>query len=326
MEGRGETAVVAGGSAGVGLAVVEALIGRGYRVGILARGAERLSDLAARFGDRVHTVVCDVSDAEAVDAAARKIVGALGMPSVWVNSAMLTAFSPFGEMDAAEFEAITDTTYHGQVNGTRAALRVMTRGNIVNIGSGLSYRPVPNQSAYCGAKHAINGFTGSLHSELIRDNSPVALSLVQLPAINTPQFTWARNRMDRKPQPAPPIFQPEVAAKAVMQAIDTDARELLVGKSVLQLVFGDMLFPGALDRKLAEDGVEAQKSDTPDPDFTPGNLDAPASHPATAHGGFDDRASEDGVIVDADRTRKGVFLGAGLGLFVLGVIVGMILD
>ena len=319
-------AVVAGGSAGVGLATVEALLARGYRVGILARGQARLDTLAARYGDKVVTIACDVSDADATMAAAKDIASRLGIPKVWVNSAMLTAFSPFEEMGADEFEAITDTTYHGQVNGTRAALSVMGTGNIVNIGSGLSYRPVPLQSAYCGAKHAINGFTGSIRSELIRAGRHIDLSLVQLPAINTPQFTWARNRLDRAPQPAPPIFQPEVAARAVMQAIDTGARELLVGQSVLKLVFGDMVLPAALDRKLADDGVEGQKSDTPDPGFRSGNLDGPADHAASAHGDFDDRASDTGVIVDADKARKGLFFGVPLAMLVLGIVIGTILD
>lgn len=315
-------AVVAGGSAGIGLATVETLVARGHHVGILARGEDRLKALATRFGDRVCTIPCDVSDADAVDRAATRIVERLGVPEIWVNCAMLTAFSPFAEMSAQEFEAITDTTYHGQVNGTRAALSVMKRGAIVNVGSGLAYRPVPMQSAYCGAKHAINGFTGSVRSELIRDKRGIALSLVQLPAVNTTQFGWARNRLDEAPQPAPPIYQPEVAAKAVMQAIDTGARELLVGKSVLQLVFGDMVLPGFLDRKMADDGVEAQKSGTPQPGFREGNLEDPAPHAATSHGDFDKRAKEDGMIVDADKARK-VFALGGLGAaFVLGLIVG----
>jgi len=315
-------AVVAGGSAGIGLATVEALVARGHHVGILARGEDRLQALAARFGDKVCTIPCDVSDAEAVDRATATVVEQLGVPEIWVNCAMLTAFSPFVEMSAREFEAITDTTYHGQVNGTRAALSVMKRGAIVNVGSGLAYRPVPMQSAYCGAKHAINGFTGSVRSELLRDERGITLSLVQLPAVNTTQFGWARNRLDEAPQPAPPIYQPEVAAKAVMQAVDTGARELLVGKSVLQLVFGDMLLPGFLDRKLAKDGVEAQKSGTPQPGFREGNIDGPAEHAATSHGTFDERAKEDGLIVDADRARKLFAFGGAAVIFVLGMIVG----
>ncbi|MGR3468714.1 MAG: SDR family oxidoreductase [Shimia sp.] len=315
-------AVVAGGSAGIGLACAQRLMERNYRVAILARGQERLDELATRHGDAVLTIQCDVSDAAQVDAAADRIAAELGMPSVWVNSAMLTAFSPFDKMSAQEFEAITDTTYHGQVNGTRAAVRLMPTGNIVNIGSGLSYRSVPFQSAYCGAKHAINGFTSSLRSELMREGRKLHLSLVQLPAVNTPQFDWARNRMDKHPQPAPPIFEPDVAAKAVMRAIDKNARELFVGKSVLQLVFGQIVLPNWMDRKMAESGVPSQKSDEPEPGYRAGNLDGPEPYDATARGSYGKRASDDGLVVDADLARKVVFGGGLAVVFVLGLLLG----
>ena len=249
-------AVVAGGSAGVGRATVTALLDRGYRVAVLARGQARLDEIAGRYGDRVWTRSVDVSDGAALEAAGDAIASEFGQPRVWVNSAMLTSFSPFDAMDEAEFRKITETTYLGTVNGCRTALRIMSRGNVVNVGSGLAYTSVPYQSAYCGAKHAIEGFTQALRIELARDRRPVALSMIQLPAINTPQFDWARNRMPKHPQPAPPIFQPEVAAEAVLRAIDTDAREILVGRPVFKLMAGNMLFPDLARGEVHEDRPE----------------------------------------------------------------------
>ena len=316
------TAVITGGSAGIGRATLDALIARGDRVAVLARGQGRLDEIAALYRDRVLAIACDVSDDAAVQAAADRIVAKWGAPDIWVNCAMLTSFSPFAEMDAAEFEKITATTYLGQVNGCRAALRVMERGNIVNVGSGLAYRSVPNQAAYCGAKHAINGFSQAIRSEILREGRPIELSLVQLPAVNTPQFDWARNRMDRKPQPAPPIFQPEVAAGAILRAIDTGAREILVGRSVLKLVFGNMLVPDYIDHKLADMGVEVQKSDQVD--WGRGdNLDTPLDdYPSKAHGSYDTRASSSAVVVDADMARKAVAIGGAALVFALGALVG----
>ncbi|MFQ6547369.1 SDR family oxidoreductase [Aestuariibius sp. 2305UL40-4] len=320
---KDRVAVVAGGSAGVGRAVVSALLDKGYKVAVCARGEERLAAMREEIGaERLLATSVDVADAAAMEGFAKEVVETLGVPSVWVNSAMLTAFSPFREMPPEEFEQIVAATFMGQVNGTRAALRVMERGRIVNIGSGLAYRPVPFQSAYCAAKHAINGFTGSIASELMREKSGVSLALVQLPAVNTPQFTWARNRMKKKPQPAPPIYTPELAAKAVMKAAEGDAREIFVGKSVMQLVFGTMVLPAWLDKKLAEDGVETQKSDEAEPGDREDNLETPAEHPATADGRFGDRASSDGWIVDADLARKVVFFGVPALAFLLGLVIG----
>jgi short-subunit dehydrogenase len=321
-----KTAIVVGGTAGIGRAVVESLLERGFRVGVMARGEDRLQALAAAHPGRVETVQADAGLASKLDVATDTIVGALGVPSIWVNAAMLTSFSPFDRMEVDEFEAIVRTTFLGQVNGTRAALRVMNRGQIVNIGSGLGYRPVPFQSAYCAAKHAINGFTSSVRSELLRSKRPIDISLVQLPAVNTPQFEWARNRLEKMPQPAPPIFQPEVAAKAVMQAIDDGIREIFVGKSVLQLVFGDMVLPAFIDSMLARQGAEMQKSEKDEPGERPDNIMGPVAREGTAHGRFDDRAYDSGVIVDADQIRKLAFFGVPTLLvivaFVLGLLVG----
>ncbi|MBM2576029.1 SDR family NAD(P)-dependent oxidoreductase [Jannaschia sp. Os4] len=315
-------AVVAGGSAGVGRAVVDMMLDRGWRVAVLARGKERLDEIEAQYGDRVWTRACDVAEWPQVEKAASDLVAHWGKPDVWVNSAMLTVISPFKDMTDAEFRRVTEGTYLGTVNGVRAALQHMERGNVVNVGSALSYRGLPWQSAYVGAKHAVNGFTQSVRSELIRQGRPIEIGLVQLPAVNTPQFDWARNRMDNKPQPAEPIYQPEVAARGVMKAIDDDCREVLVGRAAVQLVFGNMLAPDYFDRMLAENGVEMQRSDQTD--WGRGdNLETPLSdYPSRAHGSFDHKAEVQGMAVDADATRKALAIGGAALLFGLGALVG----
>jgi len=297
------------------------LIAEGHRVGVIARGQARLDEIAALHGDLVAVASADVGDAGALEAAVDTVLAG-AKPRIWVNCAMATSFSPFEQMEVDEFDRIVRTTFLGQVNGLRLALRHMERGNIVNVGSCLGYRPVPGQSAYCAAKHAINGFTGAVRSELLRDKRPIALSLVQLPAINTPQFTWARNRLARMPQPAPPIFAPGVAARAVMKAMRSDAREILVGGSVLKLVFGDMLLPDYIDRKLADQGFEMQKSGTPEPGGRPDNLFAPVERPSGAAGDFSDKARDRGFIVDSDLARKAVLGGIVPGAFLIGLILG----
>ena len=226
--GRNGYAIVVGGSAGVGRAVVQALHDKGMRVGVIARGAERLAELEGIEG--ISTAQADAGDAAQLARAVEDLIGREGVPTVWVNCAMATSFSPFMEVPPEEFDRILRTTFLGQVNGTRLALRHMTEGHICHVGSGLSYRPVPNQAAYCAAKHAINGFVGAVRSEVIAEGRPIGMSLVQLPAINTPQFDWAKNRLDAHPQPAPPIYQPDVAAKAVMKAIDGGKMTILVVK------------------------------------------------------------------------------------------------
>ena len=315
-----KVAIVIGGSAGVGRATVDALLDRGYAVGVVARGRMRLDELE-RIG--VATYGADAGDAAQLDVAAAHLVSRLGRPDVWVNCAMATSFSAFKDTPADDFERIIRTTLMGQVNGTRAALRHMIRGNIVNIGSGLAYRSVPLQSAYCAAKHAINGFTSSVRSELIAEDSPIHLSLVQLPAMNTPQFDWARSRLAQQPQPAPPVYTPQVAADAVLRAIDTNARELFVGTSVLKLVFGQFLIPNYLDNRMSRDGISGQKSDRPAPGVQTGNLYEPVDYPTSPSGSYSDRASDSGVIVDADRARKGVFFGLPLLALAAGVAVGL---
>ena len=329
---RAPVAVVAGGSAGIGRATARLLARRGYAVAVLARGRARLDDTVAeleRGGGDALGLACDVADGAAVGAAHARIVADLGTPVVWVNSAMLTAFSPFEAMGEEEFRRIVEVTFLGQVNGTRAALGGMRRlghGSIVNIGSGLAYRSVPLQSAYCAAKAAINGFTASLRSELIHEGrEEIRLSLVQLPAVNTPQFDWARSRLDRRPRPAAPVYQPEVAARAVLQAIDSGARELFVGRSVPGLVLGNMLAPAAFDRKLAEAGWDGQHSERPEPGTSEGNLEEASSHDVAARGSWSGEARDSGLIVDADSMRYAVAGGAALALFGAGLFAARLL-
>lgn len=313
-------AIVLGGSAGVGRAIVDALRARGLTVGVVARGAQRLEQMQA---DGIRTARADVGNAQELTAAVESLCRG-APPLIWVNCAMATSFSRFEEMETDEFERIVQTTFLGQVNGTRLALRHMQGGNIVHVGSGLTYRPVPGQSAYVAAKHAINGFVGALRSELLETRPDLHLSLVQLPAINTPQFDWARNRLDRKPQPAPPVYAPEVAAAAVLKAIDGNLREVFVGQSVLKMVFGDMLLPGYVDHRLAQSGIDSQKSDDPDPGTRPDNLFAPVDYPSRASGTFKGDVSSHGLTVDADRARKLIFAGALGAAFLLGMFANRI--
>ena len=321
-----KVAVVAGGSAGIGRACVDALVAEGFHVGVLARDEGRLGKVSRDYGAAVHTLSCDVREADAVTRAASKIEEALGPIDCWVNCAMATSFSPFPEMDPDEFEAILHTTFIGVVNGTRAALNLMTprnRGRIVTVGSGLGYQSVPFQSAYCASKHAINGFTDSIRSELIRSKSEITMSVVQLPAVNTPQFDWARNRLGMKPQPAPPIYQPDVAADAVMRAVRSGERELFVGKSVVQLIFGHMVAPGWLNRKMASAGAEMQKSGDDEPGNRPDNVFEPVKNMgAVAHGRFDDRAKNSGLIVNGDTMRYAVFGGVPALTLLIGLLLG----
>lgn len=317
------SAIVLGGTAGVGRAVVDALVKDGYHVGVVARGQDRLSELAAIYPDTVSVAAADVGDAAALRSAVATLTTGGPDLTVWVNCAMATSFSPFADMDVDEFDQIVRVTFLGQVNGTRLALSLMDKGRIIHIGSGLAYRPVPGQSAYCAAKHAINGFVGSVRSEVLAAKRPITLSLIQLPAINTPQFTWARNRMDMMPQPAPPIYTPQVAAQGVMRAVRTGAREILIGQSVVKLVLGDMVLPDYIDKRLSKSGVEMQKSDTPDPGGRGDNLFDPVGHASSAAGDFGDRAQDSGLILDADLVRKVFFFGGAAVSLVCGILIGL---
>jgi len=288
--------VITGGSAGVGRAAVEAFAHAGWDVGIIARGEDRLAatvQAVEALGRRACAVAADVADAEVVESAADTIEAALGPIDVWVNNAMATAFAPVSEITPEEFLRGTQVTYLGQVHGTMTALRRMRRrnqGTIINVGSALSYRAIPLQSVYCGAKYAVRGFTDSLRSEIIHDKLDIHLTMVHLAAMNTPQFDWALNKMGRRPQPVPPIFEPEVAARAILFAATHRRREIWVGFPTVKAILANKLFPGLLDRYLAKTAYGGQLTAEPVPPDAHANLFEPVAGGWGAHGRFDDRS------------------------------------
>jgi short-subunit dehydrogenase len=289
---RRRIAVVTGGSAGIGRATVEAFARAGWDVGIIARDQQRLDHAASSvqaMGRRAMAVSADVADADAVEQAAAQIEHTLGPIDVWVNNAMATAFAPVSALTPAEMLRATQVTYLGQVHGTMAALRRMrqrNRGTIVNVGSALSYRAIPLQSAYCAAKFAVRGFTDALRSELIHDRLNVHLTMVQLPAHDTPQFDWALNKMGRRPQPVPPIFAPEAAARAILFAATHRKREIWVGMPTIKAILAGGLIPGLLDRYLAKSGYTGQLTAEPVGPDAPVNLFHPPSGDWSTHGRF----------------------------------------
>jgi NAD(P)-dependent dehydrogenase (short-subunit alcohol dehydrogenase family) len=289
--------VVSGASLGVGRATARAFAERGYDVALLARAAESLEAAAAEVDalgpGRVLALPVDVAEAPQVEGAAERVERELGPIDVWVNVAMTSVFAPVREYLAEELRRTTDVTYHGSVYGMLAALRVMLprdRGVIVNVGSSLCYRSIPLQAAYCGAKHAMVGFTDALRCELIHDRSRVKVTVVHLPAMNTPQFDQVRSKLDHEPQPVPPIYQPEVAARAIVRAAEHPRREYWIGLPTVGAIVGSRLFPGLLDRYLGRTGFSSQQTpDRADRD-RPDNLWEPVPGDLGAHGRFDDRA------------------------------------
>jgi len=300
----GEVVVVTGASAGVGRAITRRFAGPGVRLALIARNENRLHAAAREVeqaGGRALALPLDVADEDAVDAAAARVEEELGSIDVWVNNAMATIFARVGDITPAEFRRSTEVTYLGTVWGTMAALRRMVprnRGTIVQVGSALSYRGIPLQSPYCGAKHAIQGFTESVRTELMHDGADVQVTMVQLPAHNTPQFSWGRSRMPRKPQPVPPIFQPEVAADAVYYAAHHRRRQLVVGWPTIKTIVGNKIAPGLADRYLARHGFADQQTDEPEEPRRPDNLFEPVPGDVGAHGRFDDRARDRSLLLD----------------------------
>ncbi|MFI6931244.1 SDR family oxidoreductase [Streptomyces sp. NPDC050287] len=328
---HGPTVVVTGASGGVGRAAAVAFAARGARVALLARGREGLAaaaDEVQRAGGEALVVTVDMADAKAVEDAAQKVADAFGPIDVWVNNAFSGVFAPFTEITPDEFRRVTEVTYLGYVFGTRAALRHMLprdRGTIVQVGSALAYRGIPLQSAYCGAKHAIQGFNESLRCELLHERSKVRTTMVQMPGLNTPQFDWVLNRMPGRPRPVAPVYQPEVAARAIVHAaFHGRRREYWVGGSTVATLIANAVVPGFLDRYLARTAFESQQDRRGDGKQAgpggPGNLWAPADGPHGrdfgAHGRFDDEAVPDSPQdwVSRNRGRMGAGLVAAGGL------------
>src|SRR5690606_1367212 len=324
VELRDKVVVITGASAGVGRATMRAFAAEGARVGLIARGKARLEAArseAVELGAPAVAVSADVADAEAVEAAAERFENELGPIDVWVNNAMTTVFSRFDAMTPEEFRRVTEVTYLGTVHGTLAALRRMRlrdRGVIVQVGSALAYRGIPLQSAYCGAKHAARGFTDSVRSELLHDRSAIHVTMVHLPAVNTPQFDWCENRMSRRAQPVPPIFQPEVAAEAIVWAARHKRRELYVGWPAVKTILGNKVAPSIGDRVAARRGWEGQMTEEPEPEVRAGNLFLPVPGNFGAHGRFDARAKPSSIQLWLSTHRRHLALALSLFAAVSG--------
>jgi NAD(P)-dependent dehydrogenase (short-subunit alcohol dehydrogenase family) len=329
----GRVVVVTGASAGIGRAVAQAFGAKGAAVALLARGQVGLDgavkDVEAAGGQGL-AIPTEVADPSQVQAAAEQAEAELGPIDIWVNVAFTSVFAPFTEIDPNEFRRVTEVSYLGYVYGTRAALQRMLprdRGAIVQVGSALAYRGIPLQSAYCGAKHAIQGFNEALRCELLHQHSKVRVTMVQLPAVNTPQFDWVLARLPHHPQPVPPIYQPELAARAILHAAEHPRRrEYWVGASSVGTLLGNKLAPGLLDRYLARTGYDSQQTGQPTDPERPVNLWAPADGAGGrdfgAHGSFGARATDRSVQLWLSR-HHGLLAAAGGALAAGAAALGL---
>lgn len=305
---RPRTVVITGASAGIGRAIAREFAKQHARIGLIARNQEGLDGARKEIealGGEALTLALDVTDFRALDEATSKIEETFGPIDIWVNNAMNSVLGLFKDVDMDEFKRVTDVTYLGTVYGTKCALKRMqprNRGSIVFVGSALAYRGIPLQTAYCGAKHAIEGFYDSLRAELKHENSNVMTTMVQLPGVNTTQFSMVRNKLDKMPRPMGTIYQPEVAARAVVSAAETNDREYYVGLPTVQTVLGNKVFPGLMDSVLSKMAVKGQKSDMPakhDKDYLFDYV--PGDH--GSHGEYDDQAKSSGIVVKGSTVR-----------------------
>jgi len=323
-----EVVVITGASAGVGRATVREFAKHGAWIGLIARGRDGLEGARREVeaeGGKALVLPTDVADAGQVEKAAARVEAKLGPIDIWVNDAMASVFSPIKQMTAEEFKRVTEVTYLGYVYGTLAALKRMLprdRGTIVQVGSALAYRSIPLQAAYCAAKHAVLGFHASLRTELLHDKSNVHTTMVQMPALNTPQFGWVKSRLPRKAQPVPPIFQPEMAARAIYHAAHHPRREYYVGHSTVQAILGNKIAPNLLDRYLARTGYAAQQHDGREDPDRPNNLWEPVPGDHGAHGSFDRRARDYSLEwwLDSHRLLLGLTGLAGAAAAIYAVV------
>lgn len=317
--GVAEIVVITGASAGVGRAVARRFAQEGAHIGLIARGIEGLEGTKAdveKLGGKAIIYQGDVADPETTEKAAEAVEKEFGPIDIWVNNATTSVFSPIKEMKAEEFRRVTEITYLGTVYGTLAAIKRMLprdKGSIVLVGSALAYRGIPLQSAYCASKHAIAGFFESLRVELMHDNSKVGVTMVHLPAVNTPQFSWNKTKLPKQPQPVPPIYQPEIMADAIYYAAHADRREVTVGYPAVKAIYGNKIAPGFADWRLSQTGYKAQMTDQPIDPNRPNNLWEPVEGDRGAHGIFDDRAYSYSPQAWAN-THPGAAAIIGLGL------------
>jgi NAD(P)-dependent dehydrogenase (short-subunit alcohol dehydrogenase family) len=323
---RHQVVMITGGSAGLGRATAHEFAKRGASIGLIARGAEGLAGAKReieKLGGRVRVFQLDVADSDAVFRAAEELETAFGPIDVWVNNAMSSVFSPIAKMTPAEFRRVTEVTYLGYVHGTLAALKTMRPrnvGHIIQVGSALSWRSIPLQSAYCAAKHAVNGFTESLRTELLHDNSGVKVNVVQMPALNTPQFRWVLSRLSGLPQPVPPIFQPEVGARAILWTVDHPRKEVQVGFPTVKAILGEKFAARFADWYLARNGFESQQlPGTIDQHERQTNLWKPVDYDPGTHGVFDERALDSSVEWELVHNRK-VKIGAAIAAIAIGAL------
>ena len=315
--------VISGASAGVGRAVAHRFAAGGYRIGLLARdpaGLAATQEELRAYGVQVEIVSVDVADALAVQEAAQQLEATLGPLAVWVNAAMVTVLSPIEQLSAAEIERVTQVTYLGTVHGTLAALSLMrprNQGLVIQVGSALSYRAIPLQAAYCAAKFAVRGFTDSLRCELLHERSRIRVCMVQLPAINTPQFDWARNKLPKRPQPVPPIYDPDVAARAIFSVVKHPPRELWLGGSTIKAIIGQSVMPGLLDRLMARSAWSGQQTNEPQDNEQPDNLFDAQSGLHQIRGRFVGRSKDAAMALTSTQVMA--------LLAIIAVLVGVIL-